>query len=82
VLASTAQDRLPRLLRGLIEAGNFFHGVNPTVIGPLLRSEVLNSQAADVAFTDPWLWNLGPRVYAVYAVTMRKGGDGTTGCGE
>jgi hypothetical protein len=63
---------LPLLVRELIEQGNFFTGLNPTVIHALLVTDpLLASRVGDVAILAPWTWDLGWRVYAAYAVRFR-----------
>lgn len=66
---------LPDLLRREIAAKNFFTGTNPAALQHLLRTDVsLAEQLANAPFSDPWLWHFLSRIYAVYAVTMRKRG--------
>lgn len=56
-----------------IQARNFFTGVNPFVLKSILQSEpTLATRLQNVQLTNPWLWDLGPRVYAVCAITARK----------
>ena len=63
------------MLAQLIRARNFFHGVNPAVLVSLFRTDpVLNSRVTELEPVRPWLWNLGPRWYAVYALKVRRKG--------
>jgi hypothetical protein len=75
-LASVCDQALPAVLRKLLRERNFFHGVNPIVVTSALRSDaVLNRQVSGTEYITPWLWNLGPRVYAVCAWKLRKTRD-------
>ena len=52
---------------------NFFTGVNPLVIERLLETDVdFAAQLTDVRLLAPWVWDLGPRLYAVCALTARR----------
>lgn len=72
-LAGTAAQHLPDRVRSLIEQRNFFTGVNPAVLHALFTTDPeISSTVSDVEMISPWLWDLGPRVYAVYAIRFRK----------
>jgi hypothetical protein len=72
-LASTAEEWLPALLADLIRQRNFFHGINPAVVAEFLRADpVVGPQVAALEYVRPWLWDLGPRVYLVYALRFQK----------
>jgi hypothetical protein len=72
-LASVGEEALPVLLIRLMQERNFFHGVNPALVTSVLRTDpVLNRQVSEMKCANPWLWNLGPRVYAVCAWKLRK----------
>jgi hypothetical protein len=74
-LAGLSPDALGGILPELIRTQNFFHGANPAVINSLLRSDpAIAPQIAELEPVRPWLWNLGPRVYAVAAWRFRKRG--------
>jgi len=60
---------LPVVLRECIENGDFFTGLNPAVVHSLLTTDPL---IAEVKMIPPWLWDLGSRVYAVYATRFRR----------
>lgn len=65
-LAQVSEAELPALLQRLVREQNFFTGLNPNVIQQLLRGDSeWSSRLARVDSLAPWLWNLGPRVYAV-----------------
>ncbi|MCI0359721.1 MAG: hypothetical protein L0211_14690 [Planctomycetaceae bacterium] len=64
---------LSDLVRTCIECGNFFTGLNPAVIHSLLRTDAdVAPKITDVVMVPPWTWDLGPRVYLVYAVRFRR----------
>lgn len=72
-LASVPGQNLSQVLVQLIRQGNFFHGVNPAAIVNLFRQDsVLSQQVATLEPVGPWLWNFGPRHYAVIAVKLQK----------
>lgn len=71
-LVSVPPEQVAGLVRQSIDARNFFHGVNPAVIDHLLRSDLQLAAIVEAPeFMPPWRWDLGPRVYAVYAVQWR-----------
>lgn len=68
----TAAD-LPGLLAECLSAGNFFSGLNPGVILQDLNTcPEIAPRCQDVEIHPPWLWQMGPRTYAVYAITFMK----------
>jgi len=72
-LAKAASSDLPTLVGRAIAQRNFFTGVNPFVIKRLLETDTpLATQLTDVRLSDPWVWDLGPRLYAVCALTARR----------
>jgi hypothetical protein len=72
-LTSTNEASLPKLLAQALATGNFFSGLHP---GVMLQD--LGTAPGIAAFVDspimtaPWRWQMGPRTYAVYAITFRK----------
>ena len=71
-LLQVAEAGLPRVVSEAINARNFFTGVNPVVLHSLFsREPSLSSRALSAEITRPWLWDLGPRQYAVCAVVVR-----------
>lgn len=72
-LPDTPESGLLPLLRREIEARNFFTGTNPAALEHALRTEEpLVRQIESAKFSDPWLWTFTARVYAVFAITLRK----------
>lgn len=68
-----AGPQLPAVLWHALQTRNFFTGTNPFILRELLRSDPrLQPLVEDVQLSNPWLWNLGPRVYAVCALTARR----------
>lgn len=56
-----------------ISERNFFSGMNPFVLKHLLETdEMLAPQVTDVRLSNPWVWDLGPRLYAVCALTAKR----------
>ncbi len=75
-LRTVSDHELPSLLNQLIQARNFYHGVNPAVIYSLLATDsLLSPQVTDLAASQPWRWDMGARVYAVCAFRFRRKAD-------
>ncbi|MBC8350760.1 MAG: hypothetical protein H8E66_02155 [Planctomycetes bacterium] len=72
-LATAPSSDLPTLVGRAIADRNFFTGMNPFVIKRLLESEMpFAKQLTDVRLSQPWVWDLGPRHYAVCALTATR----------
>ena len=72
-LATAVEASLPALVRQLIESRNFFHGTNPAVMAQVLRTDSwLSDRHGPLEITYPWRWDLGPRVYAVSAISFGR----------
>jgi hypothetical protein len=72
-LATAASTELPALIGRAIAQRNFFTGVNPFVIKRMLETELpFATRLIDVRLSNPWVWDLGPRLYAVCALTARR----------
>ncbi len=72
-LRAVPDTELPRLSAGLIEQNNFFHGLNPVVLGRLLQDDAeLAPRIEYCQLMQPWRWRLGERVYAVTALKFRR----------
>lgn len=62
-------------IAALIMQGNFFTGLNPLPLAKAWRDDPqLAGMIARVDLMPPWLWDLGPRKYAVYAAVARRTG--------
>ena len=70
-LREASGHTLPSVLAQLLQDKNFFTGLNPGVIHALLSQE-LAGLAHHVQIHAPWLWDLGPRMYAVYAASAQR----------
>jgi len=69
-LATTTERDLPGLAAKLIESRNFFTGVNPAVLHALVQADpVLAPRVRRLEMSRPWLWDFGPRTYAVCALS-------------
>jgi hypothetical protein len=72
-LGSVPENQLHGVLVQLIRQQNFFHGVNPAALLSALRTDpLLAPRVETVQPLRPWLWDMGARVYAVWAVTLRR----------
>ena len=68
-LSTIPTNQLPGVIARLIQESNFFHGLNPAILATFFQSDpVVGSEIAKVDLIQPWLWDLGPRTYAVYAL--------------
>ena len=73
VLQEVSEPSLPQLLARCLSSGNFFSGLNPGIVVKELTScSELCSECCDIQVQAPWRWQMGPRIYAVYAVTFRR----------
>jgi hypothetical protein len=73
MLRSAPESSLGELLAGLLRDRNFFHGVNPMVLSSIARRDpVLSVEVASQELLPPWLWDIDPRVYLVWAMKYRK----------
>jgi len=64
---------LPRLLAHCLSTGNFFSGLNPGVILQDLQTcPEIASLCQDIRIQAPWRWEMGPRTYAVFAITFSR----------
>jgi hypothetical protein len=67
--------QLAGTLSHLIQQQNFFTGTNPFVLEAFFRTDPqVAEQIAEVKLLPPWLWNFGPRYFAVCAITVRRHG--------
>jgi hypothetical protein len=80
-VSSATCPELPQVLKShiydkavqLVSQQNFFTGVNPFVIRHRFETDSeLAPYVENAEMTNPWLWDLGPRVYLVCAVVVRK----------
>jgi hypothetical protein len=72
-LTTASENALPAIVGDAISQRNFFTGVNPFVIQRLLETDSAFALGlSDVRLSNPWVWDLGPRLYAVCALTARR----------
>ena len=71
-LPTLSREALAGTLAKMIEQQNFFTGLNPFRLQSLLADPgYLHAAVTDVNMHKPWLWNLGPRQYAVTAISFQ-----------
>jgi len=71
-LADTPEEELGPLIKRLVNDRNFFTGVNPAlVLSDLNMLERLPNGPDTAQVFDPWLWHMGPRVFAVYGIRFQ-----------
>jgi hypothetical protein len=71
-LSSVPDSALSGLLARLVRERNFFHGVNPAILETLAAHDpVLRTYGLHQETLAPWRWDLGPRMYLVYAMKYR-----------
>lgn len=72
-LDTATDESLSEVIRDLVNKGNFFAGTSPAaVLNDLNVLSRLPTGPETVHTIDPWLWNLGDRKYAVYALRIQK----------
>jgi hypothetical protein len=72
-LGAISEGELPGALVELLQARNFFHGVNPAIVTPLFKTDpILSPQITELQVAWPWRWNCGSRLYLVYAIKAWK----------
>jgi hypothetical protein len=70
-LAHVPDQHLPLFLQQCLQMGNFFAGLHPGhIMQDLTQYEPISSRVRDVAMHPPWKWQMGPRFYAVCAVSF------------
>ncbi|QDV57145.1 hypothetical protein [Rosistilla oblonga] len=76
-LPHVPNDQLPQYVRQLLNQQNFFTGLNPAVLAHQMQTD---SQFADglqrLQSTAPWIWDFGPRQYAVCGFQFDTRRDG------
>jgi hypothetical protein len=70
-LLRAAGHELPKLLKQCLTQGNFFAGLHPGVIlRDVTTHPALASACSTPVMHPPWIWSMGPRAYAVYAISI------------
>ncbi len=68
-LTTTSEQDLPALASQLIQSRNFFTGANPAALYALFETDpIVSPQLRHMSMSRPWLWDFGPRTYAVCAI--------------
>lgn len=69
----TSPAELPMLMFQCLQSGNFFSGLSPAVVQHDLQNiPAFVQRCASFQILPPWLWQLGTRSFAVYAVDMLR----------
>jgi hypothetical protein len=72
-IASAPEEQLAELAQRLVEARNFFHGMNPAVLASLWRSDpALAAATGNLQVARPWRWDFGVRVYLTTAIQVAR----------
>lgn len=73
-LKNIPEEEMPELMRYLLSVRNFFTGVNPFVLGTIMRQDpYISPRVSDVVMKKPWRWSIGPeRAYLVCGLTFRR----------
>ncbi len=71
---SLITDRmLPQVVEQLIRDQNFFTGLNPNVLlDQLHHDDALAPRIRDLGRSDPWIWDMGKKQFAVVALRFRR----------
>lgn len=80
-LMGTNHTELPALLRRLLAERNFFTGLHPqAILNDFCFDPALSRLTTDRRLTAPWLWQMGPRVFAAFALVFRSPGSHSGAC--
>ncbi|MBI5760495.1 MAG: hypothetical protein HZA46_18425, partial [Planctomycetales bacterium] len=72
-LPTIPESQLADFVGRQIQQHNFFTGVNPFVLRQLFETDpAVAPLVSDVRLSLPWRWQLGPRTFAVVALTARR----------
>ena len=73
LLTSINEASLPQLLAQALATGNFYSGLHTGVmLQDFGTAPGIASSIESRVMTATWRWQMGPRTYAVYAITFRK----------
>ena len=73
VLDAAAEESLAALLLQLSATKNFFQGTNPAALSSAVAKDpVLAADLAGPETAQPWRWDIGSRLYLVWALRWRK----------
>ncbi|MEZ6041334.1 MAG: hypothetical protein R3C20_12570 [Planctomycetaceae bacterium] len=68
-LSTTQQSELPNVLKQAFAKGNFFTGCHPDRTSSDFAEIVCNGDRTRMQITAPWIWMMGSRHFACYALT-------------
>lgn len=71
-LASVSDSQMPGLIVQCLQTSNFFSGLHPGIVHQDAQALAATGQIHQIQMHPPWRWQLGPRVFAVFAVGFRK----------
>lgn len=72
-LQTLPQSQLASVIAHCLATKNFFTGLNPAVVLDVLqRDPWFTARITVEPPLGPWIWDLGPRQYAVYALRLRR----------
>jgi hypothetical protein len=73
-LRTIPQEGFAEKLAEIIRAGNFFHGLNPFLLGELFKNDSeISPKVQRFRLLKPWPWDFGNRVYAVTGIQFVRG---------
>ena len=71
-LSSVSDSQMPGLIIQCLQTSNFFSGLHPGIVHQDAQTLAATGQIHQIQMHPPWRWQLGPRVFAVFAVGFRK----------
>lgn len=71
-LASVSDSQMPGLIVQCLQTSNFFSGLHPGIAHQDAQALAATGQIHQIQMHPPWRWQLGPRVFAVFAVSFQK----------
>ncbi|QEG39482.1 hypothetical protein [Roseimaritima ulvae] len=71
-LIGCANEAVPNLTAAAIGTGNFYTGLHPAAMFHTASQLAKDEHVSDPQMHRPWKWCLGPRTYAVAALSFRR----------
>ena len=71
-LASVSDSQMPGLIVQCLQTSNFFSGLHPGIVHQDAQALAAKDQIHQIQMHPPWRWHLGPRAFAVFAVTFHR----------
>ncbi len=72
MLQDADERNLQPLITQALQRGNFFSGLHPGIVVQDLQQFAAANNLTLPKVTPPWRWQLGPRSYAVFALSVQK----------